>query len=81
MDNIEDNEVRFTMRMESALYEQLKKSAQKNRRSIAKELENIVDIHLNKKDYVLIPEPIAQQLNEYISDWLKKHPVDNNIQL
>lgn len=74
---MEENYVQFTMRMEAGLYEQLKKSAQKNRRSIAKELENIVDIYINKNDYILLPAPIAKQLEDYITDWLAKHPADN----
>lgn len=49
MDTINDDEVRFTMRMETALYERLKESAKKNKRSIAKELEYIVDYYFNDR--------------------------------
>ena len=55
----ESNEVRFTMRMESGLYEQLKESAQKNRRSLAKELEHIVYNHFNNEKYEPTPEQLA----------------------
>lgn len=37
----------FTMRMENTIYERLKESAAKNRRSIAKELEFITDSYLS----------------------------------
>ena len=43
---MEENYVQFTMRMEKGLYEKLKESASKNRRSIAKELEHITDCHI-----------------------------------
>ena len=43
---MEENYIQFTMRMEKGLYEKLKESASKNRRSIAKELEHITDCHL-----------------------------------
>lgn len=45
-----DNEeqVRFTMRMDKALYEELKFSASKNKRSIAKELEYATEQYLKK---------------------------------
>lgn len=38
--------VRFTMRMEKELYEKLKQSAIKNKRSIVKELEYITEQYL-----------------------------------
>lgn len=41
-------EVRFTMRLEGNLYEHLKQSALKNKRSIAKEIEYAVEQYLNK---------------------------------
>ncbi len=41
-------EIRFTMRMESKLYERLKQSASLNRRSIAKELETATEQYLLK---------------------------------
>ena len=41
-------EVRFTARFNEKLYSQLKSSAQKNKRSIAKELEFITELYLNK---------------------------------
>ena len=59
----ENNEVRFTMRMESGLYKQLKESAQKNRRSLAKELEHIVYNHFNNEKY----EPTQEQLKMFYS--------------
>lgn len=41
-------EVRFTMRMESRLYEKLKESAIKNKRSIAKELEFATEHYISQ---------------------------------
>ena len=41
-----DNETRFTMRMETSLYNLLKESAKRNKRSVAKELEYITETHL-----------------------------------
>ena len=38
----------FTMRMEPELYEQIKTSANKNKRSTAKEIEYAVEQYLNK---------------------------------
>lgn len=64
MDTNNENEVRFTMRMDAGLYEQLKESAQKNRRSIAKELENIVDLYMNQDIVVTLPEEIAKKFVE-----------------
>lgn len=40
--------VQFTMRMELTLYEKLKASAIKNRRSVAKELEYITEQYLKQ---------------------------------
>lgn len=76
-DNIEENEVRFTMRMEANLYNELKEHAKKNRRSLAKELENIVDAYLHKENIMSIPEPIAIQFGNYIEEWLRKHSNEN----
>ncbi len=78
MENIEDNnEVRFTMRMDAALYEELKQQAKFNRRSIAKELENIVDFYLHKDECIEIPKPIAKEIEKYIDNWLKSHSENN----
>ena len=41
-----DNETRFTMRMETSLYNLLKESAKRNKRSVAKELEYITETYL-----------------------------------
>lgn len=62
MDYTDDNEVRFTMRMNAQLYEQLKQSAKENRRSIAKELENMADIYLNKDCVVTFPQDIGEKI-------------------
>lgn len=40
-----DTITQFTMRMDNDLYAQLKESAERNKRSIAKELEYIVEYH------------------------------------
>nr|DAF65596.1 MAG TPA: repressor [Caudoviricetes sp.] len=73
MDNIEENEVRFTMRMNADLYEELKEQARLNRRSIAKELENIVDLQLHKDSIIELPEEVAKRLNAYIAKFIKEN--------
>lgn len=60
----------FTMRMDNGLYEQLKESAQKNRRSIAKELEHIVDLYINQDVVITLPEELAKKL----LDMAKNYP-------
>ena len=62
-----DDFVQFTMRMDAKLYEQLKQSAQEHRRSIAKELENIVDVHFNNREQILSDELTADFI-EYLRD-------------
>lgn len=42
--------IQFTMRMESELYDKLKQSAIKNRRSIAKELETAAEQYLKTQN-------------------------------
>lgn len=59
MDTINnDDEIRFTMRMEKELYEKLKESAKVNKRSIAKELEFIVELQFNN------PQDLSNQIQE-----------------
>lgn len=72
MDNMEDNEVRFTMRMEKGLYEQLKESAAKNRRSIAKELEYLTDFHLNQGEPIELPDNIAGEFMNKLVELLRQ---------
>ena len=73
MDEIRDDEVRFTMRMEKELYELLKDSAKENRRSIAKELEYITDLHLRAHSRsVPLPEELNLKLIEFIQENFKK---------
>lgn len=72
---MEENYVQFTMRMEKNLYEQLKESAIKNRRSIAKELEHITDDALNNLVPVTLPKEIAEEFLKRI----KQYPNENNI--
>jgi hypothetical protein len=56
-----NNEKRFTLRMDSDLFEELKKSAAKNRRSVAKEIEYILfqwsglDPDAEYENYTTIP--------------------------
>lgn len=38
----------YTLRMDEDLFNKVKESAEKNRRSIAKEIENIVDLHFSE---------------------------------
>lgn len=47
-----ENEIRFTMRMEANLYELLRLSAKAHKRSIAKELEYIAERELTDKPFV-----------------------------
>ncbi len=54
--NNNENEVRFTVRMKESLYELLKESANKNKRSIAKELEYIAEQTLVQKTSKLSPK-------------------------
>jgi len=61
-----ENYVQFTMRMDKDLYEELKQSAKLNRRSIAKELENMVDICLHKENIVDLPADIANKLFAFL---------------
>lgn len=73
MDEIRDDEVRFTMRMEKELYELLKDSAKENRRSIAKELEYITDLHLRAHSRsVPLPEELNQKFIEFVEEYFKK---------
>lgn len=67
---MEENNVQFTMRMDKDLYEQLKQSAQKNRRSIAKELEHITDDYLNH----IVPINLPKQFADSLMEWIKNHP-------
>ena len=51
--NVGENEVRFTMRMENNLYEQLKKRAARHKRSVAKELEYITEQTIKNDEIIL----------------------------
>lgn len=42
------DEKRFTLRMDSGLFEQVKKLAEKNKRSVAKEIEYLIEKHLRE---------------------------------
>lgn len=48
--NTIETEVRFTMRMDNSLYEKLKVEAVKNKRSIAKEIEFIVEEEIHRRE-------------------------------
>ena len=48
--NTIENETRFTMRMENSLYEKLKVEAVKNKRSVAKEIEFIVEKEIHRRE-------------------------------
>ena len=45
-----DNKVRFTLRMPPDLYEKVKESADKNKRSVAREIEYIVEMMMSQKE-------------------------------
>ena len=47
---MKENETQFTMRMENGLYQRLKKRAERNKRSLAKELEYITEQALDRDD-------------------------------
>jgi len=73
MEEIRDDEIRFTMRMEKELYELLKESAKENRRSIAKELEHITDLHLRARSRAVpLPDDLNQKFLEFIEEYFKK---------
>lgn len=63
----------FTMRLDNELYARLKESAEKNKRSIAKELEYIVESYLNcNGDF----EKQLKQITNFLInfDWQKHLP-------
>lgn len=51
-----DTEKRFTLRMDKELFEHIQKSAAKNRRSVAKEIEYILLTHLEEKGCKIYPD-------------------------
>lgn len=67
----------FTMRIDEELLEQVRLSAECNKRSIAKEIEYILDFYFNKSDVVPVELPIEiwqrllQTLDEYKSSQKK----------
>jgi len=63
---MEDNYTQFTMRMEKSLYDDLKKSAIKNKRSIAKELEYITELHLREGFQITLPGEIGQKFIDFL---------------
>ncbi|AGR47198.1 hypothetical protein JIMMER1_64 [Brevibacillus phage Jimmer1] len=44
------DEKRFTLRMDADLFERIKEQADKNKRSIAKEIEFLIEKHLKEVD-------------------------------
>lgn len=46
--NMKNEQKRFTLRMDEELFEVIKERAEKNKRSIAKEIEYLLDKHLKK---------------------------------
>lgn len=68
MDTIDTNEVRFTMRMENDLYERIKETAKKNKRSIAKEIEYHLEQSL-EKDTVHMLEKIYDFVDDFGLDY------------
>lgn len=42
------DEKRFTLRMDAELFERIKDQAEKNKRSIAKEIEYLIEKHLDE---------------------------------
>lgn len=80
-----EEETQFTMRMESNLYEKLKLRAKRNRRSIAKELENITAVAIEaeektlenilKKIFAEYEKVQPENLKEYIEDDSVKSPL------
>lgn len=45
-----DEEKRFTLRMDSEIFEKVKKQAEKNKRSIAKEIEYLLEQYFADKE-------------------------------
>lgn len=63
---MEENYVQFTMRMDKDLYEKLKESAKRNKRSIAKELEYLTEFHLNEGTPIRLPDDVASKFIEFL---------------
>lgn len=41
---------RFTLRVDENIFEKIKEQAEKNKRSVAKEIEYVLEEHLNEKE-------------------------------
>lgn len=56
----------FTMRIDEDLLELVRKSAEKNKRSLAKEIEYILDFHYNERTTLTVPDAIANKFLEFL---------------
>ncbi|AGR47581.2 putative Arc-like DNA binding domain [Brevibacillus phage Osiris] len=51
---MKSNEKRFTLRMDADLFERIKEQAEKNKRSVAKEIEFLIEKHLEEVESIKI---------------------------
>lgn len=65
----------FTLRLDEKIMEQVKTSAEKNKRSMAKEIEFILDFYYNERKDLKVPDEIAIKLIEF----LKRSPDFNEL--
>lgn len=65
----------FTMRIDEDLLELVRQSAEKNKRSLAKEIEYILDFHYNERTTLTMPDNVAKEFME----WMKKSPEFNQM--
>lgn len=56
------------------LFEEVKKSAKKNKRTIEKEIEYVLDFYYNRGESIQVPEEVGLKFVEFLrySDWFKK---------
>lgn len=56
----------FTMRIDEDLLEKVRASAERNKRSLAKEIEYILDFHYNEGVPIEVPDDVAKLYIELI---------------
>lgn len=56
----------FTMRIDEELLEKVRLSAERNKRSLAKEIEYVLDFHYNEGTPITMPDNIATKFIEIL---------------
>jgi len=56
----------FTMRIDEELLEKIRKDAERNKRSIAKEIEYILEFHYREGVLIEVPDDVAKLYTELI---------------